>query len=142
MLSIARSAAVAKSGLEEPEHSCAAPPRARDFCLRTNGLRKEHGMKVDLDSTVRQNPDQDAVSADLDDQVVMLSLERGSYYHLDELGAHIWKLIEQPIRVGALCDRLMETFEVGREECERDVLAFLHDLAADRLVEVSGRTGS
>lgn len=94
-------------------------------------------MKVGLGSIVRQNPDEDQVWTELGDEVVMMSLERGSYYNLDELGSQIWKRIEQPVEVRALCEELMEAFQVDRAQCERDVLAFLEELAGDRLIEVS-----
>lgn len=92
-------------------------------------------MKLEPESIVCQSRN-DQVSASLDETVVMMSLERGLYYALDEVGSHIWTLIEKPTRVSAVCDSLMAAFDVGREECERDALAFLRELARDDLVEV------
>jgi hypothetical protein len=83
---------------------------------------------VRLDSVVRRNP---AIStAPLVDELVMLDLERGAYYGLDEIATYIWDQIEQPRSVADLCRHLLEVFAVDRRTCERDVLElleWLHD---------------
>ena len=84
---------------------------------------------------VRQSPDQ--VSTDLDGEVVLLSIERGNYYRIDEVGSRVWALIETPRQVGALCDDLRTEFDVEPAECQADVLAFLNDLFNDGLIEVA-----
>ena len=79
----------------------------------------------------------DQVSADLEDEAVVLHLESGVYFGLDPVGARIWALIQEPRSVGAVKEALLEEFEVAPDRCERDLLAFLRELAAHALVEVS-----
>lgn len=90
---------------------------------------------VTLESTVRRRDDQ--LSADLDGQTALFSIERGKYYGLDPVGSAIWKHIEVPIAVSALCEALLERFTVERDRCEREVLQFLESLAAEGLIDVS-----
>jgi len=68
----------------------------------------------------------------------MMSVENGKYYGLDDTGSRIWELIERPVRVSDLIDRLLERFDVDRETCEKDVLKFLSELNDDRIVAVPG----
>ena len=70
------------------------------------------------------------------DEVVVLDLNSGTYYGLDELGARIWTLIEQPASLPAIRETIMSEYEVDAETCERDILAFLNQMQAAGLVEV------
>ena len=78
----------------------------------------------------------DQVSSDLAGEVVMLSLKDGAYYGLDEVGARIWNLIQQPRSVNAVRDAILEEYDVAPECCERDLLALLGDLESAGLIEV------
>lgn len=91
---------------------------------------------IQLDTTITQA--KDLLSADLDDEIVMMSIERGAYYGLDSIGSHIWTLLEEPISVSDLCEILLSRFDVEPETCQQDVLAFLdesYELGIITLVE-------
>jgi hypothetical protein len=77
------------------------------------------------------------ISADLDGEAVVLSIDNGRYYNLNEVGSRIWALVERPISVGALIDLLMSEFEVERETCQEEVLTFLRELHSDHLLQIS-----
>lgn len=89
---------------------------------------------LSLRMTVARSPDQ--VSGDLDGKTVLLSIQNGEYYNMNEVGSRIWALIEQPMTVAALIERLLAEFEVGRDQCEREALAFLEQLRKDKLVRI------
>jgi hypothetical protein len=78
----------------------------------------------------------DQVTADLADEVVMLDLESGMYYGLDAVGARIWNLIQEPKVVNAVRDILLQEYQVDPDRCERELLAFLREMAVHGLVEV------
>ena len=78
----------------------------------------------------------DQSSCPLGDDTVILDLKAGLYFSLDNVGATIWQLIQQPKSVRELRDAILETFEVEREVCERDLIALLCDLASRNLVEI------
>ncbi len=61
------------------------------------------------------------------DELVVLHLERGVYHGFDAIGREIWDLLEAPMPVSALCERLLEVYDVEAEVCEQDTLAFLND---------------
>lgn len=91
-------------------------------------------MVVSLNSLVRQGGD--FISANMDGELVMMSIEKGNYYGLEGIGGRIWQLIEMPTKVSALCDTLQEEFDVGKSDCEADTLEFLNELAEQGLIEV------
>ena len=70
------------------------------------------------------------------DEVVVLDLNSGTYYGLDELGARIWTLIEQPVSLCTIREAIMSEYEVDADTCNRDILAFVNKMQAAGLVEV------
>jgi hypothetical protein len=86
-------------------------------------------------STVVATKDQ--VSSDLGGEVAILDLTGGVYYGLDEVGARIWELIQEPIVVDQVQATLVEEYAADRTRIRRDVLAFLQRLADEELVEVT-----
>jgi hypothetical protein len=76
------------------------------------------------------------ISSDLVGESVILNLNTGMYFGLNEIGAYIWKLIQQPITVEQICGALTQEYEVDIEQCERETIALFQDLVAAQLVEV------
>ncbi|HKX11300.1 MAG TPA: PqqD family peptide modification chaperone [Stellaceae bacterium] len=91
--------------------------------------------ELTLSSTVQWSSDQ--IAATVDREIVILSVERGSYYGLDEIGSEIWQQLVNPIRVGALCDALAANYDADRGTIEHDVLVLLKGLAAEGLIQVA-----
>ncbi|MEI8355126.1 MAG: lasso peptide biosynthesis PqqD family chaperone [Deltaproteobacteria bacterium] len=81
---------------------------------------------------------EDIVASDIDDEKVMMSVEKGQYYSLDPIGSRVWELIEGPVKVSDLIDALLTKYDVDRETCEQDVLAFLEELREDGILQVEG----
>lgn len=91
-------------------------------------------MRIDLKSIVEQGKQH--VSAEVDGEVVMMSIEKGNYYGIDAVGARIWQIITEPHRVAEVCNQLMTEFDVDRATCEVDTLDFLNRLMAEDLIVV------
>ena len=91
---------------------------------------------ISTDSVV--SPIEDIVVSDIDDEKVMMSVENGQYYNLDSVGSRVWELIVKPVKVSELIDALLLKYDVDRETCERDVLAFLSELHKDGILQVEG----
>ena len=79
---------------------------------------------------------EEIVASDIDGETVMMSVENGKYYGLDDIGSRIWELIERPVKVSDLVNTLLERFDVDRETCEKDVLEFLNGLNEDKIAVV------
>jgi Coenzyme PQQ synthesis protein D (PqqD) len=79
----------------------------------------------------------DLISAPVNSEVVILSVERGTYYGLDEIGTEIWQRLESPMRIDMLCEELAAKYAADRQTIERDVLALLESLFAEGLVTVT-----
>ena len=78
------------------------------------------------------------VSTDLGGEAVILGLESGRYYSLNDTGSMVWSMIQEPRSVLALRDAILDDYEVGSDVCERDLLALLGQLAQEGLITVNG----
>jgi hypothetical protein len=77
------------------------------------------------------------LAAEVDGEVVMMSIEEGRYFGLDDIGSDIWKRIDPPCSFAELVDRLAEDYEATRETIAADVGALLLRLAEHDVVRFS-----
>lgn len=87
-------------------------------------------------STVLQS--RGPLAAEVDGEVVLMSVELGRYFGLDVIGADVWRRIENPVRVRDLCAALAADYDGAPEVIERDVLDLLRRMADRGLIEVAG----
>lgn len=89
-------------------------------------------MKITDKTLIKRKSD--IVFSKMDNEVVMLSIENGEYYGLDEIGTRIWEVIEHEITFLSLIDLLKDEFDVSEEICKRDTIGFLHELHKKNLL--------
>jgi len=82
----------------------------------------------------------DQISSSLGDEEVILHLQSGTYYGLNEVGTRIWHLMQEPKPVREIYQQLLSEYEIDADQCERDLLALLEQLADQHLVEVNDAT--
>jgi hypothetical protein len=87
---------------------------------------------ITLQTIVHRNPS--LVSSNLDGEIVMMSIENGEYYGIDEIGSRIWELLELPISVNELIGILLDEFDAEKPECQSDTLEFLNELLSKNLI--------
>ena len=88
--------------------------------------------KVELDSIVKRN--NTIVTSSIDNDIVMISIERGKYYSMESIGSRIWELMNEELTVKDLCDKLCNKYNVDVEQCQSDVLHLLKDLVNENLI--------
>ena len=91
---------------------------------------------LNLDSVVQRNPEM--VSADMDGETVMMSIENSAYYGLNAVGSDLWDAMENPVSISALCDRVTDNFDIDLTSCKTDVMELLTDLRQRNLVQLAG----
>lgn len=77
------------------------------------------------------------VSSQLGEEAVILNVKSGMYYGLNEVGARIWSLIQEPVRFDAIVQTLLDEYDVDPKECEVDVQNLLQEFLAAELIDVS-----
>lgn len=69
------------------------------------------------------------MTAQVGDELLMMSPEHERYIGLTEVGAHIWALLETPMSIDDLCTRLLAEFAVTPEQVRSETGDFLKELA-------------
>jgi Coenzyme PQQ synthesis protein D (PqqD) len=96
----------------------------------------------EIHSTAVITSTQNQLSSQLADEVVILNLDSGIYYGLNEVGARIWELVQQPRSFAELHSILLEEYDVDSDACQQDLTNILLDLRSRNLVEVSDEASS
>ena len=82
----------------------------------------------------RFRPHADVISRLLDGEAVILDLNSGEYFGLNETGARIWELLEEH-DTAEIADTLAREFTVTPAEASAAVETLIGQLLAKRLVE-------
>lgn len=77
----------------------------------------------------------DVVFRDLDGEAVVLNLQTGMYFGLNEVGTRMWTLIAEDGRLQRVFDALREEYDVSPDVLEADLLELVRQLQAKGLVE-------
>jgi hypothetical protein len=75
------------------------------------------------------------ISGRLHDEMVMMDMEQGKYFSLNQTATAIWEFLENPLTMDELCDRLMEEYEVDRERCLEEVNEYIEEMMKLSLVK-------
>ncbi|MEC9346909.1 MAG: PqqD family peptide modification chaperone [Pseudomonadota bacterium] len=80
----------------------------------------------------------DTVAADIAGEIVVMDVEQGKYFGLNDIGSDIWRRLENPMTVDALCAALVVDYDGDLETIRTDVIHLLTGMAERKLVEVKG----
>ncbi|MBE9065715.1 PqqD family protein [Leptolyngbya cf. ectocarpi LEGE 11479] len=97
-------------------------------------------LEISPQAIISPMPEQ--ISSELNGEVVILNLSSGVYYGLNEVGARIWELIQQPCQVHELHNVLLEEYDVPTDTCRQELLKLLLELKNACLIEVKNETSS
>lgn len=95
--------------------------------------------KSDLSGDAMVVRNEGLLTAEVDGELMAMSVDRGICYGLNAVGTRIWALIAEPRSVDDLCARLRQEFDVEEEECRRDVVDLVEELRAEGLATVQSR---
>jgi hypothetical protein len=80
---------------------------------------------------------EDLLEASMEDSLALMSIEKGSYYGLNPVGKEIWENIDKPISVINLIDLLLTKFNIDKETCQKETIAFLGKLEIREIISIS-----
>jgi hypothetical protein len=71
---------------------------------------------------------------DTQDGVVLLDVQQGLCFPLDQVGTLIWKRIELGYQIGEIAQYISETYQIPLEQASYDVHEFVQQLQSKHLV--------
>ena len=96
-------------------------------------IKRDYG--INLDTIINKNLEID--DTDLDGEKVMMNLDKGEYFMMNEVGSRIWEIINEPMNVKSIVDALRSEYEVDEETCKDTVIEFLGRLNNADLISIS-----
>ena len=87
---------------------------------------------IPLDQIVRRN--EKTASRVLAGEAIVLTPNDSKIHSFNETGSRIWELLDEEPTVKEIVAQIRGEFEVSEEQAQRDVIAFLEELAAKGIV--------
>jgi hypothetical protein len=81
-------------------------------------------------------------TADLGEEVVILQFDSGVYFGLNEVGARIWQLLQEPKSVSEIEEALVAEYDIDRESCSLDLVELLQQLTDQKLIVITNGESS
>ena len=79
-------------------------------------------------------PAPQVLTQEVEGEMVLLDLEGGQYYVLDDVGTRMWRLLEEHGDVDAIVRTMLDEFDVDEARLRADVDALVAKLGAAGLV--------
>jgi hypothetical protein len=79
--------------------------------------------------------DPDMIAAEMDGDLVMMSIEQGRYFGISGVGTRVWELLEKPASVDQLCAAVLEEYDVDEGVCRADIHAYVEKLLGMGLLQ-------
>ena len=96
-------------------------------------VKKDYGINLEI--VINKNLEID--DTDLDGEKVMMNLDKGEYFMMNEVGSRIWEIISEPINVKEIISTLRNEYEVDEETCKDTVIEFLGRLDNADLISIN-----
>lgn len=78
------------------------------------------------------------ITGQLDENLVMVDIEKGNYFSLNTVATRIWELLEAPLTVDDLCKKLTDEYDVSLEQCRTEIENYLSQMQELDLVQRNG----
>ena len=92
-------------------------------------------MDLQIDSKVTVH--RDTMSRDVRGEQILLDLASGTYFGLEDVGARIWKEIQDGATIKQIIAAIVDEYDVDPARAEQDTLSLIHELAQRNLVSIS-----
>lgn len=93
-------------------------------------------MKSNISSNTIIRQAGNAISREINGEVVLLTPEDSKVHVLDEVGSRIWSLISGEADVGAIASAIASEYEVTAETAQEDIIEFAGKLMELGVIKV------
>ncbi len=72
---------------------------------------------------------------DLAGEKVMIDFETGKYFMIKGTGNDIWDMLQEEITPAQIIEKLLQEYDVTKEECEKCVMEFLERMKSYNFID-------
>lgn len=69
------------------------------------------------------------------EDIVALNVDDGQCYGMEKVTAAVWRLLDTPMSIDQLCERLVEQYAVDPDTCRADIERLFGQLRSEGLIE-------
>jgi Coenzyme PQQ synthesis protein D (PqqD) len=80
------------------------------------------------------------LTAEVDGEILMMSIERGCYFSVNDVGLDIWRRLDPPCSFADLIDGLAADYDATKATIVEDVRALLNRMLTEDIVRVAQRS--
>jgi len=73
--------------------------------------------------------------SEIDSEAVILDVNSGTYFGLNEVSNRIWQLLQTPASEPAIIEQILAEYDVSPEEAKKDLHNLLEEMLSTGLVE-------
>lgn len=77
------------------------------------------------------------ISGRLHEEMVMMDIEQGKYFSLNQTATVIWELLEKPMTVEEMCNTLIVDYDVEASRCKIEVKEYLDEMLSLGLIKMT-----
>ena len=85
---------------------------------------------------------ENVVFRELQGELVLLNLDSGVYFGLNQMGTRIWQLLQERVTLQTVLDRLCQEYDVPETTCREDLLSFAAATIEKGLLKVRDGTSA
>lgn len=78
---------------------------------------------------------QETIAGQIDEEMVMVDIDKGNYFAFNAVATRIWELLETPRSMEELCGLLLEEYEVSLTQCRAEVERHLTKMEESSLIQ-------
>lgn len=84
-------------------------------------------------STIIKRNEAKFLANKLGDEMVMMNMENGDFITMNNVGADIWELTNEPISVSDLINKLLNLYNTTGPQCEAETIDFLNHASEQKI---------
>jgi hypothetical protein len=87
------------------------------------------------ESVIARSPS--AVTSEVEGEVMMMNVEQGRYFSLNDVASEVWHCLAQPISFADLVARIADSYDAAPDAIAADLQKLLADMREREVIEVS-----
>ena len=97
-------------------------------------LKKDREIDINIEMKIVKN--KKIEDTNIDEEKVMMNLEKGQYFMMNKIGAYIWDMLEEPRVIKDIINELLQKYEVDYDTCKKEVLNYIVKLKEAELIDI------
>ena len=69
-------------------------------------------------------------------EIVMMSIKESKYFGLNKTGSMIWNILESPMTLQDICQRMSNDFKISYKKCLDETQPFIDEMLKEKVITI------